>query len=121
LVQERPKAEFEKNYLLIVDEVQKNLSDKGKLILITIPDFGVTETGKLYSGGRDISKGIAEFNDFIIQTAKARKLELVDIFELSKKMGADRSLVANDGLHPSAREYAEWEKLILPVVTKVLK
>jgi acyl-CoA thioesterase-1 len=120
-VQERPKNEFEKNYLTIIDEVQNNLSDKGKLILITIPDFGVTETGKTYSGGRDISKGIAEFNTFIIQTAKARKLELVDIFELSKKMGVDRSLVANDGLHPSAKEYAEWEKLILPTMIKVMK
>jgi hypothetical protein len=29
-------------------------------------------------------------------------------------MKADPSLIASDGLHPSAREYAEWERLIEP-------
>jgi lysophospholipase L1-like esterase len=36
-------------------------------------------------------------------------------------MKDDATLVANDGLHPSAKEYAEWEKLILPAATKLLK
>jgi lysophospholipase L1-like esterase len=35
-------------------------------------------------------------------------------------MGNDRSLVAVDGLHPSAKEYAEWEKIIFPVVFELL-
>ena len=42
-------------------------------------------------------------------------------FELSKKMKDDATLVASDGLHPSAKEYAEWEKLILPVAKNILK
>lgn len=44
----------------------------------------------------------------------------VDIFEVSKKMKDDPSLVADDGLHPSAKEYAVWESLILPEVKKCL-
>ena len=120
-VRQVPKATFEKNLKHILDEVQANLTDKRHVVLITIPDFGVTPQGRHYGNGRDISKGISEFNDVIRQQAQERKLALVDIFDLSKKMGSDPSLVAADGLHPSAKEYAEWEPLILGEVLKLLK
>jgi hypothetical protein len=31
-------------------------------------------------------------------------------------VSADPALVANDGLHPSARQYSGWVELIAPVV-----
>ena len=111
---------YQKNLSYIIDEIQKALPDKSKLILITIPDFGVTPQGALYSGGRDISKGISEFNDIIKAEAKKRGLTCVDIFPLSKGMLNDKDLVASDGLHPSAKEYALWETLIFPEAKKVL-
>ena len=80
------------------------------MILITIPDFGVTSTGARYSGGRDISKGIAEFNKIILDEAKKRNFKTVDIFEKSKEMGKDSTFVAPDGLHPSAKEYVIWRQ-----------
>lgn len=111
---------YRQNLSYIINEVQKALSDKSKLILITIPDFGVTPQGALYSGGRDISRGIAEFNDIIKAEAKQRGLICVDIFPLSKGMLNRKELVAADGLHPSAREYALWESLIFPEAKKLL-
>jgi acyl-CoA thioesterase-1 len=120
-VQEVPKELFEKNLVKILDEVQSVLTDKQKVILITIPDFGVTPQGKRYGRGRNISQGISGFNSLIRQQAQRRRLPLVDIFELSQKMGADPSLVAADGLHPSAKEYAIWEKKISEEVIKQLK
>jgi acyl-CoA thioesterase I len=112
---------FHKNLVLIIDRIQVKLPDKSKLILITIPDFGVTPTGSRYSNGRNISEGIYEFNKIILEEAKKRNLKTVDLFEESKKMGNDKSLVSADGLHPSAKEYANWEMLIYPVVQAVLK
>ena len=112
---------FQKNLVKIIDHVQSQLPDKNKLVLITIPDFGVTTTGARYSGGRDISKGISEFNAIILEEAKKRNLKTVDLFETSKEMGKDNTLVAADGLHPSAKEYAIWETLIYPVVFQLLK
>lgn len=112
---------FQKNLIKIIDHIQIQLPDKNKLILITIPDFGVTSTGARYSGGRDISKGIAEFDKIILDEAKKRNLKTVDLFPRSKQMGKDNSLVAADGLHPSAKEYAIWETLIYPVAYGVLK
>jgi lysophospholipase L1-like esterase len=36
-------------------------------------------------------------------------------------MKNDASLIAFDGLHPSAKEYAKWAALLVPVIAKVLK
>jgi lysophospholipase L1-like esterase len=112
---------FRKNLIYIIDHVQSKLPDKKKLVLITIPDFGVTPSGSAYSGGRDINGGISAFNKIITEEAGKRGLKTVDIFPVSKEMKNDLSLVANDKLHPSAKEYAVWEKMILPVVKEVLK
>jgi lysophospholipase L1-like esterase len=111
---------FRHRFNFIVDEMLKVLGNKDRLLVVTIPDFGVTPTGAQYARGRNISEGIAAFNKIVADESKKRGLRIVDIFELSKKMGADRSLVAADGLHPSAKEYAEWEKIIFPVAFELL-
>ena len=120
-VRQVPATTFKENLISILNEVQKELPVKSRIVLITIPDFGVTPEGKNYGSGRDISKGISSFNDIIKEEAKKRNLPVVDIFETSKKMKGDKSLVAADGLHPSAKEYALWETLILPVVKKTVQ
>lgn len=120
-VRDVPKPTFARNLAYILDEIQNTLPDKQKIILLTIPDFGVTPTGKNYGRGKNISEGIAAFNSVIKEEASKRGLMLVDLFETSKKMGSDASLVARDGLHPSAKEYAIWEKLIFPQALKLLQ
>ena len=74
----------------------------------------------MYARGRSISDGIASFNKVIADESKKRGVRVVDIFELSKKMDSDPALVAADGLHPSAKEYAEWEQLIFPIALDLL-
>ena len=120
-VQKVDTGTFHKNLIFILDKVQNHISDKSKIILLSIPDFSATPNGGKYSGGRDISKGLSEFNDIIFAEAKKRNIKTVDLFEVSKGMKDDASLVAADGLHPSAKEYALWEKLILPVAEELLK
>ena len=112
---------FRQRFTFLADQMLTVLGNKNRLLIVTIPDFGVTPTGARYARGRNISEGIASFNKIITDESKKRGLHVVDIFELSKKMGSDRSLVAADGLHPSAKEYAEWEKVIVPVAMELLK
>lgn len=111
--------QFHKNLNLIIDHVQKKVGNK--LVLITIPDFGVTPEGPKYSKGRNISEGLTEFNKIIISEAEKRNLKCVDISPVSQKMKDQPDLVSADNLHPSAKEYAIWENLIYPVVYDVLR
>src|SRR5207249_11929494 len=111
---------FRKHFNFLVDRMLAVLRDKNRLLIVTIPDFGVTPTGPRYARGRNISEGIASFNKIISDESMKRGLRIVDIFALSKEMGKDSSLVAADGLHPSAKEYAEWEKIILPAALELL-
>jgi len=120
-VQGVDETTFRNRFSYLVDQMLAVLPNKKRLLVVTIPDFGVTPTGAKYSRGRNIHEGILQFNQIVTEEARKRGLEVVDIFPLSKKMGQDKSLVAKDGLHPSAKEYAEWEKIIFPAALELLK
>jgi lysophospholipase L1-like esterase len=112
---------FRKHFTFLVDRMREVLANQNRLLVVTIPDFGVTRTGPRYARGRNISEGIASFNKIIAEEAKKRGLRVVDVFVLSKQMQNDPSFVAKDGLHPSAKEYVEWVKIILPAALELLK
>ncbi len=113
--------DFRKRFILLVDRMLEVLGNKDHLLVVTIPDFGVTPTGAHYARGRDISAGLTAFNQVIMEEARKRGLRTVDVFDLSKRMHEDLSLRASDGLHPSAKEYAKWEKVIFPVTLELIK
>jgi acyl-CoA thioesterase I len=111
---------FQRRLDVLLDAVQKVLPDTNRLFLVTIPDFSVTPTGAMFSGGRDIAAGLTEFNGIIKAAGVARGLQVVDVFALSQRMKDDPALVGRDGLHPSAKEYAQWEAMIFPVARRLL-
>ena len=104
---------------MLLNKVQEILPQKEMVVLLTVPDFSVTPQGKLF--GADIQKRIMLFNQVIKQEAQARGLMLVDLFSVSQAMGQDQSLVAKDGLHPSAKAYRQWAEVIFPAVYKLLE
>ena len=120
-VQGVDETTFRNRFSYLVDQMLAVLPNKKRLLVVTIPDFGVTPTGPKYARGRNIHEGILKFNQIATEEARKRGLEVVDIFPLSKKMGHDKSLVAKDGLHPSAKAYAEWETIIFPAALELLK
>lgn len=103
---------FRQNFSLILDRMLEALPSKDRLMALTIPDFSATPRGKLYSYGRDISRGIRVFNQIIIEECSKRKIKAVNIFTLSQGMKNNRELIAADGLHPSAKEYLLWEEVV---------
>ncbi len=119
-VQEITKAQFSSNLKHILDHVQKGLNNPNNIVLITIPDFGITPNGQDFSKGRNISEGLQEFNFIIKAEAKKRNLTLTDIYPISRRMQTESNLVAKDGIHGSADMYRIWEKLIYPDTYKVL-
>ncbi len=113
-------APFRARLARIMDEMGEVLPNEKRLLVVNIPDFSVTPAGPTYARGRDIRAGLIEFNRIVAEEAERRGLTMVDIFPLSQRMGEDPSLVAGDGLHPTAKAYASWEELIFPAAQRLL-
>ncbi len=111
--------DFGRRLSQILDRIQSALLDKRKLILVTIPDFSVAPDGSMYGSGRDISQGIADFNDIIKAEAGPRSLHVVDIYPLSQRMEGSEYF-ASDNLHPSTAAYERWEQMIYPAAISLL-
>ena len=112
---------FRERLSLLIDKIQESISNKDNLLIITIPDFSATPAGKNFGNEKDISKGLMKFNSIIKEEAKKRNLNVVDIYTITQEMGNDKSLIENDGLHPTKKEYEIWESVIYPVALKMLK
>lgn len=111
---------FRQRLNVLMDRMLKVLGSSNKMIVITIPDFSVTPTGKRFGDPVKNSNGIQVFNQIIKEESAKRGIAVVDIFELSQEMGVNSELVAPDGLHPSGEEYKRWEGDIFPEVIKLI-
>jgi acyl-CoA thioesterase I len=112
--------DFRGNLTTILDRAQASLPNRGRVLLVTIPDFSVTPAGATYSRGRDIPAGITAFNGIIRDLADSRALPVVDISPLSRELTGPQ-FVAADELHPSAAAYVRWEQAIFPAALALLK
>ena len=84
--------------------------DAQKVIVVSIPDWGVTP----FAEGRDrakIASEIDRYNAVNREEAQRAGAKYVDITPISR--GNDPSLVAADGLHPSGAQYTQWVREIL--------
>jgi len=95
-------------------------NDPKRVLVVSIPDWGVTP----FAAGRDRAKIGAEidhFNAINAEETKRAGARYANITPVSRHAAADPALVAPDGLHPSAKMYAEWVKVILPQAEAALK
>jgi len=60
------------------------------------------------------------FNAINKEEAERAGVRYLDVTRVSRLARADTSRIANDGLHPSGKMYAEWAKLALPIVREAL-
>jgi lysophospholipase L1-like esterase len=111
---------FRQRFARILDELPKLMSAPAKILVITIPDYSRTPQGGLYGPPEVNEAGIRRFNEIIRQESEKRSLPVVDIFSLSQKESAKSEGIAEDGLHPSGKQYKAWEELIFPVARKLL-
>ena len=53
--------------------------------------------------------------------AKKYKVHYIDITPFTREAANDKTLVADDGLHPSAKDYARWAEKVKEVMMKEMK
>jgi acyl-CoA thioesterase I len=115
VVQRVPMATYAANVSDILDVLLARLAPE-RIVAISIPDYTVTPTGADYGDPDRQRAGIVANNATMARLSGEREIAFVDIFDLSERAASDRTLVADDGLHPSGVQYARWVKRIAPVV-----
>jgi lysophospholipase L1-like esterase len=102
------KSEFEE---LLKKAIVYTGNKAERVVVLSIPDWGVTP----FADGRDraqIAREIDAYNAANKQIAEQYHVHYIDITPWTREAAADNSLLAADGLHPSAKEYKRWAEKI---------
>lgn len=117
-VQGVPEAVFRQRLGALLDAV---LAVQERVVVVTVPDFSAMPAGAAFAGGRDVTAGLAQFNQVIVEESAERGLAVVDVFGISQAARGRADFIAIDGLHPSGAQYAAWVDVIYPAVARALR
>jgi lysophospholipase L1-like esterase len=111
--------DFRPAFVKLLDRSISLAGDKNKkLFVLSVPDWGASG----YTGSQNsdqISKEIDEFNSVIKTETEIRGVPFFDITPISRRARSDKTLIASDGLHPSAKMYKLWVEKIVNEISKV--
>lgn len=90
---------------------------KGPVVVVSIPDWGVTPFGGRYDR-QQVALEIDEFN--AIARSEAERVGAAWVYITPISRSDLEGLVATDGLHPSGLQYGLWAEEILPIVVDLV-
>ena len=89
-----------------------------RFFVISIPDWGASPFGSGFDRAK-VSKEIDEFNSVLKEESEKRGVRYFNITDISRRALTDRTLIANDGLHPSGKMYKLWVDKMIPEISKI--
>jgi lysophospholipase L1-like esterase len=117
----RSEKEYAQQFEELLQQAIGYAGDKANhVIVLSIPDWGVTPFAK-DRDRKKIAKEINAFNAINEKIAKKYNVHYINITPLTREAATDKTLVAEDGLHPSAKDYARWAKLVAEQMLKIIK
>ena len=121
VVQGVPDSQYAGNVAIILEELLTRLPPN-RILCIATPDYTVTPSGAGFGDPAQQSDAIVRFNAILREACEHREVRFVaEIFEISQAALEDPSLVADDGLHPSGKQYSLWVDAIEPVVRELIE
>jgi len=118
--QGEPAADYKRGFEdLLKKAIQLSGNSAGHVIVLSIPDWGVTP----FATGRDrsmIAEEIDAYNAINKQVSQDYGAYYIDITPGTREVVNDASLLAGDGLHYSGKEYALWAERVADVVKTML-
>jgi lysophospholipase L1-like esterase len=106
---EQYRKEFEELLIMAISFCKA----KEHVFVLSIPDYGVTPFGQSRDPAK-IANEIDEYNSIAKSICEANEISFFDITPISRLASEQPDLIADDGLHPSGKMYAEWVKLVTP-------
>jgi lysophospholipase L1-like esterase len=89
------------------------------VVVVSIPDWGVTHFARKHGhNAAAIGAALDRFNALARAATEAAGAAFVDITDLSREHPDE---LADDGLHPDARQYARWVERIAPAARRALR
>jgi lysophospholipase L1-like esterase len=119
VVQGVPIDTYTANAATILDQ-SLGLVPPARIVTVSTPDYTVTPQGAAYGDPARQSAAIRQVNEILAGLSEDRGIRHVDIHDLSLRAASDSGLVADDGLHPSGRQYELWVERIGPAVEQLL-
>jgi lysophospholipase L1-like esterase len=120
VVQGVPIETYTANAATILDR-SLGLVPPARIVTVSTPDYTVTPQGAAYGDPARQSAAIRQVNEILARLSEDRGIRHVDIHDLSLRAASDSGLVADDGLHPSGRQYELWVERIGPAVEQLLR
>lgn len=106
------KPEFEE---LLQTAIRLANGKKENVFVVSIPDYGFTPFGKPKK--EQITKDLDQFNTENKKITEQFGVTYINITDISRQGLEDPELVAQDGLHPSGKQYTLWVERILKNLT----
>ncbi len=104
----RDLATYQKEFEQLLQQAIQFAGGKhNRVFVLSIPDWGMTP----FAEGRDrvkITREIDLFNAANQKISEQYKVQYIEITTGTREASKDLSLVADDKLHPSKKEYAKW-------------
>ncbi|CAN5570689.1 SGNH/GDSL hydrolase family protein [soil metagenome] len=120
VVQGVPDSQYAGNVAVILDDLLTSLPPD-RIVCVATPDYTRTPRGADFGDPVQQSDGIVRVNAILREACEQRAIRFVpEIFEISQAATEDPSLVADDGLHPSGRQYERWVDVVAPVIEELL-
>ena len=114
--QGRSIAEYENEFERLLNKsIQLAGNNPDRVVVFSIPDWGATP----FAAGRNrqqITEEINAFNAVNKKITTSKNVQYIDITPGTREALQDPTLVAADGLHPSAKEYARWANALVTLV-----
>jgi len=121
---QRDIANYKEDFASLLQTAIKYADNrKDRVVVISIPDWGVTPfvAQDAHKRSREtIAKEIDEFNAAQESICKAAGIHFINITTESRNAKEDRALIADDGLHPSAKMYTAWAEKVAEKIEEVL-
>jgi lysophospholipase L1-like esterase len=119
--QGRSLEEYKQQFTILLQRAIQLAGNKaGHVFVLSIPDYSITPFA-VHSDKTKIAAAIDSFNNANKEISLALHARYLDITAASRKAAADPSLITEDGLHFSGKEYHAWSSMLAPLIKSALQ